>query len=113
METDSAVPDARTKFLSLLDKFIEDNLGNTAMHAVDVSTFMNVSKSTLNRKLKRYGCASINLYIHEMRLKKAWSLLSLDYSVSDVSSIVGYKRRSYFSQVFKVRFRSTPSSVKR
>lgn len=54
-----------------------------------------------------------NDYISTVRLQKAKFLLAdMEYTISEVASMVGYSSQAYFSTVFKSKFCLTPSEYR-
>ncbi len=108
-EPSAELPHVNDAFINKLIAYIDDHIDDSKIQAVDVAKAMNMSKSTLNRKLSAILGTSINDYIRKYRLQKASILLSEGYSVSEVSFRVGFESSSYFAQCFKEHFRKTPS----
>ena len=75
-----------------------------------MATEMEMSKSTLNRKLKSILNQSINDFVKQYRLQRSTELLEAGYKVSEVSQLVGIKTPSYFAQCFKAYYQKTPSA---
>ena len=96
-------------FYKRLQTFLDANLANIDLHAEMVAIGLEISKSTLNRKLKDLGKPSINDLIKEYRLQQSIKVLSAGYSVSETSKRVGFKNPSYFAQCFKMHYHTTPA----
>ena len=70
---------------------------------------MNMSISTLYRKIKSATSLSPNDFIKLCKLKKAAEMLSQgDMRVSEVSDQLGFSKSSYFSACFMKQFGMTP-----
>ncbi|HVK47949.1 MAG TPA: helix-turn-helix transcriptional regulator, partial [Pseudobacter sp.] len=69
----------------------------------------NMSRSTLNRKLRALLDISPNDFIRQYRLQKASVLLKQGQDISAVAYRVGFSSPSYFTQCFREQFGITPS----
>lgn len=71
---------------------------------------MAMSQSVLYKKVKALTTLSVNDFAKTIRLKKAAQLLQQkQYTVFEVSLMVGFNDRKYFSKEFKKQFGKTPS----
>ena len=93
-------------------QFIEANLfSKLGVKAIAVSSRMSVA--TLFRIFQRELGVTPFEYIRNRRLDEAKALLKTrDYTVSDVSILVGYEDLSAFSKSFKVQFGKAPKFFK-
>jgi AraC-like DNA-binding protein len=67
---------------------------------------MNMSRSTLFRKIKDISNLSPNELINIVRFKKAAELLLNEgYKMYEIAEIVGYKSQSNFGRNFKKHFK--------
>lgn len=97
-------------FISKLDAIIYDNIEDTNLSVESLADIMNMSRSTLYRKIKDISDLSPNELINTARLKKAIELLNNgEYKVYEISEIVGYKSQSSFVRNFQKQFDMTPS----
>ena len=70
---------------------------------------MNMSQSTLYRKLKATTGQSTNEFIQNLRLKYAARLLhETSLTVSEISFEIGFSDSSYFSRAFRKCFGESP-----
>ena len=97
-------------FLLKLKRCLDKHLDNVNVNARLMATEMEMSKSTLNRKLKSILNQSINDFVKQYRLQRSTELLEAGYKVSEVSQRVGFKTPSYFAQCFKAYYQKTPSA---
>lgn len=100
------------KFIQKLMKIIDDQMENPEFGVVSLGAEIGMSKSVLYKKI----CALTNLspadFIKSMRLKKAADLLQQQsLSVNEVSSLVGFNDRKYFSREFKKLHGKSPSEM--
>lgn len=93
---------------------IEANLSDPDFGVDSFAKAMNMSRSTLSRKLKIiYGGTPLDL-IRDIRMRHAKSLLSNpNLNVSDVAEAVGFPDRRYFSSSFKKAIGMSPSDYQR
>ena len=71
---------------------------------------MNMSRSTLYRKIKDISDLSPNELINIVRLKKAAELLlNEDYKMYEIAEMVGYKSQTSFGRNFQKHFKMSPS----
>lgn len=101
--------DPRSTFLEKARKLVTDNLGNTAFSVADFADQLNVSRSSLQRKLKSDANLSPNEFIRNLRLVKAVELLKTNtYNVDEIAVLVGFNSTSYFIRSFKKQYGETP-----
>lgn len=102
------------KFLSDFSGIVEQNLGNENFNVDDICKTIGISRVQLYRKVKALLDCSISDYILNRRLKKAKYLLNNEnYSIAEVTYMVGFSTPNYFSTVFKNKYGCTPSEFKR
>ncbi len=104
--TPMAVNDA---FLTRLYEFVERNLADRTLKIEAVAEAMGMSKSTLSRKIKVMLDISISELIKRYRLQRAVEKISAGDKISAVAFAVGFETHSYFSQVFKDTYGTSPS----
>jgi len=92
-------------FLNNIYKILETN-EDTSVNIL--ARNMDISKSTLNRKLKFITGLSPNQLIREYRMKKATALLLEGYNVTQTAYKTGFNSGSYFIQCFKRFYKRTP-----
>ena len=104
-------------YTSLDQKFIEDairvveaNLSNEQFGQEEFVAEMNVSKSTLYRKIKSLAGMSINEFIKDIRLKQACKIMREQaVSISEIAYLVGFEQPKYFTYCFKKKYGILPS----
>ena len=96
-------------FLNKLNEEIEKNMADenfTVEHLTDV---LNISRSSLQRKLKSISGYSPGDYLRNYRLKKACLLLlESDSRINEVAFRVGFNSASYFTKVFYKSYNMSP-----
>ncbi|RCH53860.1 hybrid sensor histidine kinase/response regulator [Mucilaginibacter hurinus] len=101
---------ADEQFLEALNKFIRDNLVNTNLDVELLAGQMNMSRSTLYRKISAITNMSPHELINVTRLKRAAELLAeTDYKLYRISSMVGYSSLDHFRRNFTRQFGMSPS----
>ncbi|APS40574.1 histidine kinase [Salegentibacter sp. T436] len=97
-------------FISKLDQKIDENLKDPNLNVEMLARHMNMSRSTLYRKIKDISNLSPNELINESRLKKAAYLLKTsNLKIYEVSEKVGFKSQSSFGRSFQKQFKMTAS----
>ncbi|PQJ79102.1 hybrid sensor histidine kinase/response regulator transcription factor [Polaribacter porphyrae] len=98
------------ELLEKLYKILEDNLETNNLKSDLVSRKMNMSHSSLYKKIKSLTGLTYVEFIRDYRLSIAKQLIQENgYSVSDACFKVGYSDRKYFSKLFKDKFKHSPS----
>jgi AraC-like DNA-binding protein len=108
----------RMHYITADHQLMNDMLAVVDRH-IDDSTFdldklaeaMNMSKSTLHRKVKTSMGVTPLEFIHNVRLKRACDMLKKgDLTVSEIAYAVGFSTPKYFTKCFKQAFGITPSA---
>ncbi|HJR99980.1 MAG TPA: two-component regulator propeller domain-containing protein [Flavobacterium sp.] len=98
------------KFLKKLDEEILKNITDSDLSVESLAEIMNMSRSTLYRKIKDISNLSPNELINIVRLKRAAELLlNQDYKMYEIAEMVGYKSQTSFGRNFQKHFAMTPS----
>ncbi|MFT3752832.1 MAG: two-component regulator propeller domain-containing protein [Paludibacter sp.] len=98
------------EFLDRITTIIEDNLDSEQINIAFIAERMNMSHSTLYRKIKALTNISANELIRKIKIQNAERLLLTGkYSVSEISFLVGISSSSYFRQCFKEEFGLSPT----
>lgn len=101
----------------LLDKAtkaVEDNLTEPEFDVTALASAMNMSRSTLTRKLKAINGRTPLDFIRNIKMKHARHMLEdKDKSVTEVAATLGYFNRKYFTSCFKAEFGMTPSEYQK
>ena len=89
---------------------VEDNISNIDLSVETLASELNLSRTTLHRKLKSLTNQSASEFIRHERLKHAVKLLqSGNYRMNEISSAVGFNSHNYFTTSFKKHYGMTPS----
>lgn len=96
-------------FGKLLFSDIQDHIGDSNYSVDILAADLNMSRPQLYRKTKALTDQSPVELIRNIRLKRAYQLLSTtDKSVSEVAYSVGFSSPAYFSKCYKDMFGHTP-----
>ncbi len=98
------------EFLKKLTDVIEENLEDEEMNITQIAAQLNMSHSTLYRKIKALTNLTANEFIRKVRINFAEQLLLTgQYNISEIMYRVGINSSSYFRQCFKDEFGMNPS----
>ncbi len=96
-------------FLDRLNSIIDGNLSDENFNVDDLAAMMNMSRSTLHRKIKGIIQMTPNDFIRLIKLRKAAEmLLQGDYLVSEICYMTGFGSPSYFTKCFQKQFGVLP-----
>lgn len=101
------------EFLQRAINCVYQHMGDVEFDQQAFADAMNVSKSTLYRKLKSLSGEGTSVFISEIRLQTAYKMISDDpgIRISDLAYTVGYNDPKYFSSCFKKKFNIIPSEM--
>ena len=95
--------------LKKLNVLIDNSLSNTRLRIEDIANSLNMSSSSLTRKIKQITNKTPNQYLKEFRLNRAKEMIQLKYgNLSEVAAKTGFSSLSYFSTCYKEHFGSNP-----
>lgn len=105
-----AYPSADKQFLQSIIESIERHLEESEFDLERLSGEMNMSKSTLYRKIKSMtGLTSLD-FVRNIKMKRAcMMLLARTQTISEVAYAVGFNNPKYFTKCFKEEFGVTPT----
>ncbi|WP_158280652.1 helix-turn-helix domain-containing protein, partial [Pararcticibacter amylolyticus] len=108
-------PSLDEHFLKNTIETIEQHLTETDFDVVALAGHLNMSRSTLYRKIKVLVGLSPNEFIKNIRLKHACQMMMKDKSVpvSEVAFSTGFSDPRYFATCFKAEFGMTPSEYQK
>jgi DNA-binding response OmpR family regulator len=100
-------------FIEKLIRTIEDNLQNHKFNSDVLAIEMNMSNSSLYRKLKALTGNSTAEFIRSIRIKRAGQLLGdKDKTITEIAYQVGFNDVKHFRTVFQKQFGCTPSEYR-
>lgn len=98
------------EFIEKITSIIEQNLDSDKIDVAFIADKMNMSHSTLYRKVKALAGMTANEFIRKIRIKNAEQLLLTGkYTISEISYMVGINSITYFRQCFKDEYGLAPS----
>ena len=98
------------KMMAKAIRFVEKNLTDEKMDIEMLAHHLNLSQSTLYRKLKALTGKSATDFIRTIRLEYAARLLREGgNNIDEVSAMAGFNSHSYFTRTFKEYFGKTPT----
>jgi DNA-binding response OmpR family regulator len=96
-------------FLKKLDEYIRDNIKDPNIDIDMLAEHMFMSRTTFYRKIKSLSSLSPKELIDITRLKKAAGLIAdNEFSLFEISKMVGYSSQSLFSRNFQKYFKMSP-----
>lgn len=105
------IPDTPDK--KMMDKairFVEKNLTDEKLDIEMLANHLNLSQSTLYRKLKALTGKSATDFVRTIRLEYAARILKEgNHNIEEVSGLAGFNSHSYFTRSFREHFGKTPS----
>lgn len=104
-----ALTKADEAFLEKLTEVIKSNISEPDFNVDILAEKMNMSRSSLHRKIKGIAQITPNEFIQLERLKMAAQLIqSQEYKINEVCYIVGFNSSSYFAKCFQKQFGVLP-----
>ena len=100
---------ADENFLKEVTEVIHKNISDTQFNVDTLASSLNMSRSSLHRKIKGVSELTPNELILLVKLKKAAEYIQEGYRISEVCFIVGFNSPSYFSKAFKKQFGVSPT----
>lgn len=92
---------------------VENNIQNSSFSIETMVDELNMSQSTLYRKIKSLTGLSLTSFIRSIRLKKAAHLILIDdLNLSQIAFEVGFNDYKYFKISFEKQFKCLPSKYK-
>ncbi len=96
-------------FLKKLDDYIKTNIKDPNIDIDDLAEHVFMSRTTFYRKIKSLSSLSPKELIDITRLKAAASLIAQnEFSLFNISKMVGYSSQSLFSRNFQKYFKVSP-----
>ena len=104
----------RSDFVEKAEATILENLSNEQFGVSELAEAMNMSRSSLLRKIKTRTQLSASQFIRQVRLEKGKEMLEqTTLSVSEISYQVGFGNTSYFIKCFRERYGYSPGEVRK
>jgi signal transduction histidine kinase/ligand-binding sensor domain-containing protein/DNA-binding response OmpR family regulator len=98
------------KLLNNIVQYIEEKLNDPELSVEELSRHVGMSRGSLYHKLLEITGLSPVEYIRSVKLDKAATLLEKsDFNVAQIAYMTGFGTPSYFSKMFKAKFKVQPS----
>lgn len=97
------------EFIQKFTRIVEDNLTLSELDMTYMQEALNMSHSTLYRKIKGLTGMSGNEFIRKIRLKRGYELLKDGCNVSEAAYSCGFNDVGYFRNCFKDEYGMSPS----
>ena len=100
--------------LNRATKAVEEHLGEAEFNVVSLAEAMNMSRSTLSRKIKVITGKTPLDFIKDIKMQHACRMLeNKTATIEDVITALGYSDYKNFTQSFKEAFGMTPSEYQK
>ncbi|MCU4177282.1 two-component regulator propeller domain-containing protein [Carboxylicivirga sp. N1Y90] len=97
------------ELLKQITEIVKDNISDFDFNVKSLCTEVNLSRSTIYRKIHDNTNLSIQEFIRSIRLRKASELLAKDeYKINEIAYMVGFSDPSYFTRCFTQLFKYSP-----
>jgi AraC-like DNA-binding protein len=108
------IEEVNNTFISQAKHIIDNNLSNDHYNPDHLASDLNISKSTLYRRIKAITNYSTIEFINAERINTGAQLLKSDhYRVSEVAYMVGFNDPKYFCKCFKTKLGLSPLNYKK
>lgn len=100
---------ADEQFLNKLTEVVMQNIEEENFNVDNLADAMNMSRTSLHRKIKGVSELTPGDFIRLVRLKKAAELLQeREYRINEICILVGFHSQSYFTKSFQKQFGVLP-----
>lgn len=105
------LPKRDEDFFVAFDNYIKEHLSDSELSNESIAAAMNMSQSSLIRKIKKMLDTTPNNYLKVKRLNVAAQMLKEPHgnNVTDICYAVGFTNVSYFAKCFKEQFGCIPT----
>ncbi len=101
-------------FIEQAEQVVLEQLQKPDFNISELASQLNVSHSSLHRKIKTSVNQSPTEFIRDLRLKNAIKLMKDNkYTMDEISAYVGFNSASYFMRSFKKKYGKTPKEYRR
>ncbi len=97
-------------FIKGVNEIIVAKMKDEGFGVSELAKEMNISRTTLHRKIKSGTGQSVSQLIRDTRLKRALELLENEpLTVAEAAYMTGFRSATYFSKCFRKKFDTLPS----
>ena len=112
--TNTGMSSADKNLIEKISRSIDENLTDPNFGVEMLAEQVNLSRSSLHRKLKDLTGTSPTDFVRLIRLKKAADLITEgSYRIGEVCYLVGINSPSYFIKIFQNQFGMTPKEFEK
>jgi signal transduction histidine kinase/ligand-binding sensor domain-containing protein/DNA-binding response OmpR family regulator len=112
-QNENAQLQPKDNFLQRTIRIIEEHLMDENFKLDEFASEMNLSKTVLHRKFKLIIGETPNIFVRNVRLKKAANMLKeTELSVSEIAYLSGFNQVHYFIKCFKDLYKTTPKNFR-
>ena len=97
------------EFLNRFTSIVEENLANENLDMTFIQDALNMSHSTIYRKIKSLTGVSGNEFIRKIRLRHGYEFLAQGCNVTEAAFSCGFGDVKHFRNSFKEEYGVTPS----
>jgi len=112
-ETLATEPVLLDPFLEKLYAIVEEKLDDSSLSVEQLAEQLNVSRSSMHRKVKALTGLATGDLVRIYRLKRATQFLQQGYNSSETAYCVGFDSPQYFAKCFREQYQMTPSEFAR
>ncbi len=99
-------------FIEKVELTVLENLLNPQFSVGHLAEKLDMSRSSLHRKVKIESGQSATEFIRDLRMKKTLELMKENkYSLEEIGTYVGFNSHSYFARTFKGKYGKTPKEI--
>ena len=96
--------------ISLLTETVANNYTNPEFGVDELAEALEISRSSLNRRMRETLDTTANNYIRDVRIQKAEELLrSSSLQINEICYRVGFQTPSYFIKCFRKKYGQSPN----
>lgn len=101
-------------FIEQVEAIILENIANEQFGVSELADLMNMSRSSLLRKIKTHTQLSASQFIRQVRVTKGMEMLKqTSLTVAEISYEVGFGNTSYFIKCFREQYGYSPGEVRK
>ena len=113
-QSDNAGIQPKDDFLQRAIRIIEEHLMDENFKIDEFAAEMHLSKTVLHREFKLMIGETPNIFIRNIRLRKAANMLKeTDLSISEIAYLTGFSQAHYFIKCFKELYQDTPKNFRK
>ena len=100
-------------FIAIAENIIKENFQNINFSTKELANQLNISESTLFRKIKKQTNLSCTEFMREVKLRDAVNLLNnSSLNIDEIALSAGFNSTSYFVRSFKKKYEKTPRAYR-